>query len=84
MRTKKVSGWMRGLCGTLETARRKWCTEEDGREAHRQQLTAEVAMNLLKSLARRQAFEARWAEVKDRHKKRLHEGNFVGAIGRLG
>ena len=23
-RTHKVSGWLRGLCGTLETARRKW------------------------------------------------------------
>ena len=45
VRIKKVKGWLTGLCGSFETTRRKWCTEEDGREAHRQQFTAEVAMH---------------------------------------
>ena len=83
-RMKRVRGHLHGLHSTLETARKKWCTEESASEAKRTQITEEMVAKVLKNEERRKAFEVRWNEVKARHKRALDEGSFEGPIVPIG
>ena len=83
-RMKKVRGYLKGLRNTLETARKKWCIEENEIEVKRRRITEEIIMKVLKSEERRKAFEARWDEVKARNKRALDEGTFEGPIVPIG
>ena len=84
VRIKRVKGYLSGLHTSIEAARRKWCIEENAIEAKRKQITEEVVARVLKSEERRQAFEARWNEVKARNLRTLDEGTFEGPIVPIG
>ena len=83
-RLKKLRGYLKGLRTTLETARKKWCIEENEIEVKRMRITEEIIVKLFKSEERRKAFEARWDEVKARNKRALDEGTFEGPIVPIG
>ena len=83
-RLKQVRGWLTGLSASLEVARQKWCVAEDALESARVRVTEEIALKVLKDEDRRKAFEARWAEVKERNRKRFHEGTYDGPIVPIG
>ena len=76
----QVRGHLKGLRNSLEGVRKKMCIEENQIEANRKQVTEEIVKKVLKSEARRKAFEARWNEVKARNLKALDEGTFDGPI----
>ena len=83
-RLKVVRGWLTGLRSSLETFRKKWCAAEDAREAHRSKITMDIALKALRNDERRKVFEARRAEVEERHLKALHEGTYDGPIVPIG
>ena len=83
-RMKKVRGHLKGLRNCLENARKKWCVEENEIEDKRRRVTEELVVKLLKCEERRNAFEARWNEVKARNKRALDEGTFEGPIVPIG
>ena len=84
LRSKKARGHLKGLRTTVEAARKKWCIEENAKEAQARHLSEVMVAKVLKSEERRKAFEARWKEAKARNQWALDEGTFAGAIVPIG
>ena len=84
LRQKKLRGHLKGLHNSLEGQRKKWVIEENAIDAKRQLLNEEIVAKRLLSAQRREAFEARWKEVKAKNLRALDEGTFKGPIVPIG